>query len=561
MPTLEVTDSGGRQFFELTADETVVGRDKFCDIVLRNHTVSRQHARFVRTSDGFFVEDLSSLNGTYVNGRRIEGRTAIKDQDRIHVYEVVTIFHEASPEVAGRAGVDGRPGSLEAEPLPEEPARDDSVERAAPAPSLDGHTLVDTGSQARFRAALKISVNLEGGLEVDELLPRVLDSLFEIFPQASRGYILLAEGADGHLVPRAIKHRQSESGHSMTFGPISRKTALRVMSTAEAILMGDHAGQNAEEMNQSVFEFKSLSMICAPLMGPSRQPLGILYLDTTDPVRRFTQEDLDVLVTVATIAGQEVESAGARQASSDVGMHQRQLGTAKQVQMQFLPQRRPELPGYRFYDYYQPADEVGGDYFGYIVLPDGRLALAIGDVAGKGVSAALLMAHFCAEVRYCLTTSPTPAKAVEQLNQDLSSEMLNYHFVTFAVCVLDPKAHRLTVVNAGHLPPLLRRGQQIEQIGGSEAGLPLGCDSQRSYEQVELELQPGDKIVLYTDGISEAMNAKGDVYGPERIRLAIERAPESVEATGQALLDDVRRFVRGRLQSDDICLICFSREK
>ncbi len=561
MATLEVcTDANGRQFFELTSDEMVVGRDQFCDIVLRNHTVSRQHARIVRSAEGYFIEDLSSLNGTYLNGRRLEGRTQIKDQDRIHIYEVVTVFHEGTPAVAEETISADAPGALERVPLLEEAGeRGPSAARVVLSHGPAVHEQAEVGSQARFRAALKISLNLEGNLDVDEILPKIMDNLFEIFPQASRGYILLAEGSDGHLVPRAMKHRKSETGHSMTFGPISRKTALHVMSTAEAILMSDGAGDPAADMNQSVFDYQRLSMICAPLMGPSRRPLGILYLDTTDPKRAFAQADLDVLVTVATIAGQTVESAGERQSSSDVGSYQRHLGTAKQVQLQFLPQQRPQLAGYQFYDYYQPADEVGGDYFGYISLPDGRLALAIGDVAGKGVSAALLMAHFCSEVRYCLATSATPAEAVQQLNQDLSSEMLNYHFVTFALCVLDPLRHRLTLVNAGHLPPLRRRGHSIEELGGGEGGLPLGCDAKRSYEQIELPLERGDTIVLYTDGISEAMNSQGDVYGSKRMREVIARAPQGVEGVGQALLDDVRRFVRGRLQSDDICLVCCAR--
>jgi serine phosphatase RsbU (regulator of sigma subunit) len=125
--------------------------------------------------------------------------------------------------------------------------------------------------------------------------------------------------------------------------------------------------------------------------------------------------------------------------------------------------------------------------------------------------------------------------------------------------VLDPVAHRLTLVNAGHLPPLRRRGQEVEELGRTESGLPLGCDAKRGYDQVELALEPGDTIVLYTDGISEAMNAQGDIYGSKRIRGVVAHAPEGVEKVGQALLDDVRRFVRGRLQSDDICLVCIAR--
>lgn len=571
MATLEIcTETGESQFVDLSGDEMVVGRDQFCDIVLRRHTVSRQHARIVKAADGYYIEDLSSLNGTYLNGRRLEGRTLVKDQDRIHIYEVVTVFHAASPaevEAEREAGTtstcDTVAISADAMPLPEEVTDRVPAASRPVAPAGAASYEQANSSQARFRAALKVSLDLEGELDIDRILPKILDSLFEIFPQSSRGYILLAEGADGHLVPRAIKHRRSESGHSMTFGPISRKTALHVMSTAEALLMDDNADDDgaAADVTQSVFDYLSLSMICAPLMGPSRRPLGIVYLDTTDAERRFTQTDLDVLVSVATIGGQQVETAAAEQTSVDLMAYQRHLGGAKQVQLQFLPQRRPQVPGYAFYDYYQPADEVGGDYFGYIPLPDGRLALAIGDVAGKGVSAALLMAHFCAEVRNCLANCATPAEAVQQLNQDLSSEELNYHFVTFALCVLDPIHHRLTMVNAGHLPPLRRRDGQIAELGNGEGGLPLGCDGNRDYQQIELDMQPGDTVVLYTDGISEAMNAQGHVYGSERIRTAIAEASTGVEQVGQSLLDDVRRFVRGRLQSDDICLICFAREE
>jgi len=180
-------------------------------------------------------------------------------------------------------------------------------------------------------------------------------------------------------------------------------------------------------------------------------------------------------------------------------------------------------------------------------------------VAGKGVSAALLMAHFCSEVRYCLAASATPAQAVEQLNQDLCAETLNYHFVTFVLCVLDPHQHKLTMVNAGHLPPLRRRGEKTETLGGNESGLPLGCDAKRSYQQIEMPLEPGDAILLYTDGVSDAMNAQGQVYGSQRIRETVQGAGGDVEKVGQTLLDDVRRFIRGRLQSDDICLVGFER--
>ncbi len=181
MPTLEVTaESGEKEFFELSADETIVGRDQFCDIVLRRHTVSRQHARIVRAADGFYIEDLSSLNGTYLNGRRLEERTLMKDQDRVHIYEVVAVFHEAAPDEVRAALAAGDAQASEVEDaLPEELA-----ERTMVAQPQATAADVDASSQARFRAALKISLDLEGGLEVDEILPKILDGLFEIFTQA-----------------------------------------------------------------------------------------------------------------------------------------------------------------------------------------------------------------------------------------------------------------------------------------------------------------------------------------------------------------------------------------
>ena len=505
----------GRQFFELTDEEMLLGRDQFCDIVLRSHTVSRHHARIVRTDEGYCIEDLSSLNGTYVNGRRIEGRMAIKDQDRIHIYEVVTVFHVGSPssvtETAEQAPSRRASNGSRCSPSRR---RAPAAARAVLSPAAAVAEPADNNPQARFRAALKISLDLEGGRDLDQMLPKILDSLFEIFPQASRGYILLAEGADGHLVPRAIKHRQSESGHSMTFGPISRKTALHVMSTAEALLMDEGPADTPNDAKQSVFEYQCAVDDLRPLMGPSRRPLGIVYLDTTDaeaPLRPGRPRR----------AGQRGHDR--RPGSRDrLGAHPTVQSSALSAHwhgqtraIQFLPQHRPAARrATSFYDFYQPADEVGGDYFGYIPLADGRLALAIGDVAGKGVSAALLMAHFCSEVRYCLATSPTPAEAVEQLNQDLSSELQNYHFVTFALCVLDPTSHRLTLVNAGHLPPLRRRGRRVEELGDGQGGLPLGCDLSRGYEQIEIPMEPGRRRRAV-----HRRHQRGDELGRRRLRL------------------------------------------
>ena len=229
--------------------------------------------------------------------------------------------------------------------------------------------------------------------------------------------------------------------------------------------------------------------------------------------------------------------------------------------MHFLPHARPLVPGYRFFDYYEAAEDVGGDYFGYIPLADGRLAIALGDVSGKGVSAALLMARLCSEVRYCLAVSSTPVEAIERLNRELAGATLNDRFVTFLLCVLDPREQSLEIVNAGHLPPLRRRAGTVTKLGLAEAGPPLGYDASQRYAAFSTPLEEVDTIILYTDGISEARSPADTIYGTQRVCRILADGPSEVEAVAGKILESVDRFVAGRPQADDICLLAFGREK
>jgi serine phosphatase RsbU (regulator of sigma subunit) len=235
---------------------------------------------------------------------------------------------------------------------------------------------------------------------------------------------------------------------------------------------------------------------------------------------------------------------------------------AQQVQLHFLPQQGPGVSGYRFYSFYRAAEDVGGDYFGYVPLADGRLAIAVGDVSGKGVSAALLMARLCAEVRLCLVTSKTPSEAICRLNREFAGPTLGDMFITFLLAVLDPREHTLTLINAGHIPPLLRRGQTgaVQQLGVLEAGPPLGYDADQDYGACSVALEPDDMVVMYTDGISEASDPHGKFYGIKGVYNLVARGAPNVESLGRRLMLDVERFTDNTPQSDDICLLCFERE-
>ncbi len=230
------------------------------------------------------------------------------------------------------------------------------------------------------------------------------------------------------------------------------------------------------------------------------------------------------------------------------------------MQRGLLPAAPPQVAGYYFFDFYEPANQVGGDYYDYIELPDDRLAVVLGDVSGKGVSAALLMAKLSGEVRYCLASEADPAAAMNRINDSFSRSGWQDRFVTFVLAVLDSNRHEITLVNAGHMPPLLRHGEgHVEEIGGEQAGLPLGVDDEYEYESFTRPLAPGDFLTLFTDGISEAMNGADELYGLPRLERQLATKSVPVAELGRLILDDVKRFVGGRPQSDDMCLACFGR--
>jgi serine phosphatase RsbU (regulator of sigma subunit) len=266
----------------------------------------------------------------------------------------------------------------------------------------------------------------------------------------------------------------------------------------------------------------------------------------------FGQEDLDVLVCASMQAARAIELAR---------MHEelRDLEAANRIQHSFLPEERPRVPGLQFFDHYSPARQVGGDYYDYIPLPGNRLAVTLGDVAGKGIAAALQMARLSAAARFCLATTPSVPEGVWKLNRDLARTFGDDRFATFLVAVIDLGDFSVTLVNAGHIPPLLvRAGNVPEPIGADVAGLPLaGIDW--CHEATTLTLAPGDQLIFYTDGVTEARNPDGELYEPARLHAVVQKNAGSVEQVGQAILADVKRFAAGRPQSDDLTLVCFGR--
>jgi len=423
--------------------------------------------------------------------------------------------------------------------------------------SLAGFRLA-VNPETKLRAMIEISQNLGKTVALDDVLPKLLDSLFKIFIQADRGFVILRPNADGPLLVKAVKHRRENMEDRVR---ISRTIINQVLSTKEAILSAD-ASNDSRFGSESIADLRIRSVMCAPLINSDGSPVGAIQIDTMDQRSRFQKEDLDVLASVASQAAIAIDNAQMHEDALKQQELKRDLELAHKVQRGLLPAAPPKIDGYHFFDFYEPAIQVGGDYYDYIELPGGRLAVVLGDVSGHGVSAALLMAKLSGDVRYCLAAEPTPAEAMNRINVGFSRSGWDDRFVTFVLVVLDPKRHEVTIVNAGHMPPLLRHGEgQVEGVGAAEAGLPLGVDADSQYLQYTRRLEPGDFLTIFTDGISEAMNTDGELYGLFRLREQIGAKVSSVAALGRHILDDVKCFVGGRPQSDDMCLACFGRSR
>src|SRR5262249_15893091 len=301
----------------------------------------------------------------------------------------------------------------ERKPLPKELRRgadteedDEAVEDSSTVEASVSHSsgmLLETQSTERLRALLEISEKLSKTLELDRLLPKIIDRLFEVFKQAGRGCVIRREEPSGRRAQKVIKPRRPQDESNARF---SRSIVRQCLETVQGFLSDDAATDSRFSLAQSIADFRIRSVMCAPLWTSDGKAFGVIQLDTQDRAKKFAHEDLELLRGVAGQASIALENAKLHEDQVAQARLKRDLELARQVQNSFLPRNPPELAGYEFFAYYEAAQAVGGDYYGFIPLGGNRVAVAVGDVAGKGVPAALLMAKLSSEARFCLLTEP-----------------------------------------------------------------------------------------------------------------------------------------------------------
>jgi serine phosphatase RsbU (regulator of sigma subunit) len=519
--------------FPLDREVTVLGRDAACDVALEDHQVSKRHSRIVRKRDGYEIEDLGSTNGTRVGEQALTGPHRLKDGDLIEVGTTRFVFSDSSTTIKTAI----------------------AVSPAAAEQSIAAH------AEAKLRALLEIAGALGGAIDLEEVLEKILEALLGILPQAERGFILLRGEGTGELILKASLGRQPDAGDPL----FSRTIFHHVTTAAQAVLCEDVGADPRFGSSPSVQESCIRTFICVPLWDWRCQPLGVIQVDTRDERGRFDEADLRLLAAVAGPVSVAIDNARLHEIALEQAALEREARDARDVQLALLPEEPPRVPGYQFWHSYVPARFVGGDYFDYHPLaqaeqPSERWAVAIADVAGKGMPAALLVARLSSAVGLLLRAESDPVRVVERLNWDLCRSNTPDRFITFLLAVLDGERHELAFVNAGHMDPLIRRADgQVEEIGEERAGTPLGTDQDALYQLVRISVGSGETVVLYTDGVNEAMNREGHCLGIARVMHALAQAPTGAGPAGTAILEAVRRHVAGHDQFDDMTLVCFGR--
>jgi serine phosphatase RsbU (regulator of sigma subunit)/pSer/pThr/pTyr-binding forkhead associated (FHA) protein len=563
---LEIEGDAPGRSYNIDRPVVTIGRDSTCEIVLGSgkakRVVSSMHARIYRRPDGCFIEDLNSRNGTYleeVNSldgtyarkQRVERLLRLRDGCVVRICNYRLLFQDALTIV---------------------PVQDDE-------PTILGVLDVDSASsghwyrsrpEEKLKGVLRISQSLARAADEREMFEQAMASLLDIFPQAERAFALLADEA-GAIQEESIALR---SRTEVAGGPILfRSIAARAVVDGQAILIEDTLHDSRVRRDDSVFQSPITTMMCVPLRNRERRCLGLIQVDSSQDRGRFRQQDLEVITAIASQITLFLENTRMHVRLCQLGKVEQESQDAARVQQAFLPRTPPALPDYEFYHVYRPAQYVGGDYFDYLRPldeldesgssvrdPRAPLVLAVADVAGKGLPAALMMARLAAQLQLLIQAGLDLVEMIERLNHELCLGDSDHRYTSFLLAELDARRHVLRIVNAGHPRPVVRRADgRIETVGEHQSGMLLGVRASARYEPASVALAPGDAVLFYTDGVSEATNTVDELFGTPRLVETVRQADGGAAGIGAAILNAVSTFVGETPPSDDLTLICLRR--
>lgn len=518
-----------------------VGRASTNDITIIDDSLSRLHARITIREGTASVEDLGSMNGTQVNGVRITGRQPLKVGDVIRFGNVeATLSQDQSSKVV-----------IEYKDSPDLPRSTIVMSAEMLRSGLLGPATPGTDRWPRAMSVLQgLTLGLIRDVSAQQLLEDLVEKLFD-FLEAEHGVVLLKD-ASGEVEPVVVRTRKGRASKEDI--RLSHTLVEAALERREAILLREGGG-DAALASRSLIISGVTTAIVTPLEAGG-EVIGLLYFDAFLTRKPFDEDDLRLVTVLAHVAAAKIQNAKLAEEVQKKRVLEQEMAIARTIQQRLLPHKTPHEGAFQLFATLRSAKEVGGDLFDYF-WDEKRLFFCIGDVSGKGVPAALVMALTKTLFRANAAFLDDPAQMMAAVNVRLYEETDPTMFVTAFCGFLDLESGRLVYSNAGHDRPLiLRPGSPLRTLE-AKPGLALGVFPKFSYPLQEELLAPGDSLILYTDGVTEAVDPATQLFGLARLEAAMDAlAPSDPEGIVRALIEAVDGFAKDAPQADDITTLC-----
>ncbi|HKZ81378.1 MAG TPA: SpoIIE family protein phosphatase [Pyrinomonadaceae bacterium] len=546
--------------FPLGRLRITIGRSARNDLCIPDPFASRVHAEVRREGDEYFLQDLGSANGTLYNGANVDGTVPLHAGGRIQIGETEIVFDDGTYNSSmGATMITDNTTSL-----PEATIALPSGDRTTSGllEAIEGARTKPEELQAArdkhgdlLALISKVGITLLASATLNETLEQIVSLVFEAVPADRCLLMMRDDGSEEMRVAVArLRDRVGEVGEIR----VSRNVMDEVVMRGKSVLTSD--AQHDPRFASGTVVLQGVRSVLAVPLGVANSVFGIIYADSPIAEGRFTEDHLKVLTTLASVAAIRVENARLEEARLQQERLERELQLASEIQQRFQPAAPPQVTGYELQGISFPCYEIGGDYYDFIKRDDGRLVIALGDVSGKGTAAALLMSSLHAAVHAQSGSHETLVDTISAVNRYLAENIPPNRFVTLFYAELDPDSGALSFLNAGHNPPLIvHAAGTVEQL--ASGGLPLGIKPDADYREGRTQLQNGDVLVIYSDGVTEATSPTGEEFGATRLYEVVSR---NVEASAAGIRDRIEsaltKFSHGTQAADDITLVIVKRQ-
>jgi serine phosphatase RsbU (regulator of sigma subunit) len=524
--------------FPLDAGPALIGRDPSCQIHLALTAVSRQHARITQVNGLYYVQDLGSNNGTYINGRAVHEAVRLTANDELSIGPYLfKLRWDAVPDATDEFTIQDQVGA----------------ETANQALFLDDPV-------HKLQVVLEIAQLLGQNLELEPLLTKLIDQLLVLLPSAERGFVLLGDG--DRLAVRATGMRHGLPPSDVTY---SRTIVRKVLQEGVGVLSTDVQADDRFQDSSTLENLAAHSLLCVPLIAQGGRRHGVIQLESNRSEAVFRSQDLHLLTTIGLQVAVALENLTLYAERLRQEHLRRELALARDIQESYLPTNFADFQGHGFelYAHVYAAREVAGDLYDCFLLPDGRLALFLGDVSGKGIPAALYMVAVRTLARHLAASGASPAATLATLNNALAADNPSSLFVTLVHATYEPRTGDVVLASGGHPWPLLRRPDgAVDEVpihGGRVLGYAPGDIGARD---ARLTLARGETLILYSDGFTEAFAPDGHTaFQLDRLKMVLGgvNAGLSLPACSESARKTVQRFTGSAELQDDLTLLLLRR--